>query len=67
MTAVHHINYPTYQEWSLTVEQQLTKTAALSVGYVGNHTYHQPIQASTRTPMGLAVSHRHSRTRILLR
>jgi hypothetical protein len=52
VTAVHHINYPTYQEWSLTVEQQLTKTAALSVGYVGNHTYRQPIQAVNTNAYG---------------
>lgn len=44
VNATHHISYPTYEEWSLTVEHQLTHTAALSVGYVGNHTYHQPIQ-----------------------
>src|SRR5215469_15999605 len=49
---VHHISYPTYEEWSLTVEQQLTKTAALSVGYVGNHTYHQPIQAFNANAYG---------------
>lgn len=41
-TASKHISYPTYEEWSFTVERQLTRTAALSVGYVGNHTYHQP-------------------------
>jgi hypothetical protein len=51
-TPVHHISYPTYEEWSLTVEQQLTKTAALSVGYVGNHTYHQPIQAFNANASG---------------
>ena len=51
-TAVHHIQYPTYEEWSLTIEQQLTKTAALSVGYVGNHTYHQPIQAFNANAFG---------------
>ncbi len=44
VNAAHHISYPTYEEWSLTVERQLTHTAALSIGYVGNHTYHQPIQ-----------------------
>jgi hypothetical protein len=51
-TPVHHISYPTYEEWSLTVEQQLTKTAALSVGYVGNHSYHQPIQAFNANAYG---------------
>jgi Carboxypeptidase regulatory-like domain len=50
--AVQHIKYPTYEEWSLTVEQQLTKTAALSVGYVGNRTYHQPIQANSVNAFG---------------
>ncbi|MGC2163866.1 MAG: hypothetical protein WA634_18315, partial [Silvibacterium sp.] len=42
-TAAEHINYPTYEEWSLTLERELTPTVSLSVGYVGNHTYHQPI------------------------
>jgi len=51
-TPLHHISYPTYEEWSLTVEQQLTKTAALSVGYVGNHTYHQPIQNNSVNAFG---------------
>ena len=43
VTAAEKIHYPTYEEWSLTVEQQLTHTMALSIGYVGNHTYHQPV------------------------
>ena len=43
---------PPINEWSLTVERQLTKTAALSVGYVGNHTYHQPIQNNSRNSFG---------------
>ena len=52
VTPVHHISYPAYQEWSLTVEQQLSKTAALSLGYVGNHTYRQPIQAVNSNAFG---------------
>ncbi len=51
-TATNHISYPTYHEWNLTVERQLTKTAALSVGYVGNFTYHQPIQNNSRNAFG---------------
>jgi len=31
---------PTVQQWSLTVEQQLTSSTVLSVGYVGSHGYH---------------------------
>ena len=52
VTAAHKISYPTYEEWSLTVERQLTHTAALSVGYVGNHTYHQPIQDNSVNAFG---------------
>jgi hypothetical protein len=37
------VKYPTYEEWNLTIEQQLNPTTALSVGYVGNHSYHQPV------------------------
>jgi hypothetical protein len=37
------VKYPTYEEWNLTIEEQLNPTTALSVGYVGNHSYHQPV------------------------
>jgi hypothetical protein len=52
VNAAHHISYPIYEEWSLTVEQQLTHTAALSIGYVGNHTYHQPVQDNSVNAYG---------------
>ena len=52
VTPVNHISYPTYEEWSMTVEQQLTHTMALSVGYVGNHSYHQPIQNNAVNAFG---------------
>lgn len=42
-STTHSIKYPTYEEWSLAIEHQLTKTAALSVSYVGNHGYHEPV------------------------
>lgn len=54
-TASNHISYPTYEEWSLTVEHQLTKTAALSIGYVGNHTYHQPIVDNSVNAFGFGT------------
>jgi hypothetical protein len=41
-TAQQHIYNPTYEEWSLAIEQQVSKNDALSVMYVGNRTYHQP-------------------------
>ncbi len=37
------IKYPTYEEWNLAVEQQIGKSTVISVNYVGNHTYHQPV------------------------
>jgi hypothetical protein len=42
-STTHSLKYPTYEEYSLAVEHQLTKTAALSVSYVGNHGYHEPV------------------------
>jgi hypothetical protein len=42
--AAQHIHYPTYEEWSLQVEHQFTKSLSMNVGYVGNHGYHEPVQ-----------------------
>jgi hypothetical protein len=43
-TARQYIKYPTYEEWSLSVEQQLAKNDSISLQYVGNRSYHQPVQ-----------------------
>ena len=43
-SAAPTIKYPTYEEWSLSVEQQLSKNDSISIQYVGNRTYHQPVQ-----------------------
>jgi hypothetical protein len=37
-----NIKYPTYEEYSLQVQQQLGKYTSFQVGYVGNHGYHEP-------------------------
>jgi hypothetical protein len=42
--AANNIHYPTYEEWSLQVEHQFTKSLSLNLGYVGNHGTHEPIQ-----------------------
>lgn len=42
--AAQNIHYPTYEEWSLQVEHQFTKSLSLNLGYVGNHGTHEPIQ-----------------------
>jgi len=36
------IKNPTYEEWSMVIEQQLNRFNSVSVMYVGNRTYHQP-------------------------
>ena len=42
-TAQQTISYPTYEEWSFAIEQQFSKANTVSVMYVGNRTYHQPV------------------------
>jgi outer membrane receptor protein involved in Fe transport len=37
-----NINYPTYAEYSLQVQQQVGKYTSFQIGYVGNHGYHEP-------------------------
>jgi hypothetical protein len=37
------IKYPTYEEWSLSVEQQINRFDSISVEYVGNRSYHEPV------------------------
>lgn len=37
------VKYPTYEEWNLAVEHQLDRATAVSVQYVGNHGYHEPV------------------------
>jgi hypothetical protein len=41
-TAVQKIYNPSYVEWSMAVEQQVTKSDSFTVMYVGNHSYHMP-------------------------
>jgi hypothetical protein len=41
----HHISYPTYNEYSIAIEQQLNRTTAVSVNFVGNHGYKEPVQS----------------------
>lgn len=45
-TAQQHIDDPTYEEWSLAVEQQVGNADSFSIMYVGNRSYHQPVQNS---------------------
>ncbi len=38
------IYYPSYEEWSAQWQQQVGKSTSFSIGYVGNHGYHEPVQ-----------------------
>jgi hypothetical protein len=44
ISIAHHIHLPTYEEWSLAVEHQVAKNTAVALTYVGNHSYHQPVE-----------------------
>ncbi|MGA8730222.1 MAG: carboxypeptidase regulatory-like domain-containing protein [Terracidiphilus sp.] len=37
-----NIHYPTYEEYSLQLQQQIGRNTSFQVGYVGNHGYHEP-------------------------
>jgi hypothetical protein len=39
-----NLNYPTYYEWSFQVEQQIGHHDGISLGYVGNHGEHEPVE-----------------------
>src|ERR1700739_2042998 len=44
ITSVEHdVKLPTYEEWSMSVEHQVVKNTAVSLTYVGNRSYHQPV------------------------
>jgi hypothetical protein len=44
ISVAHSIKLPTYEEWSLAVERQVARNTTVAVRYVGNHSYHQPVQ-----------------------
>ncbi len=44
-----NMHTPIVQEWSLTVEHELTKDMGIRIGYVGSQQYHGPISVDTNT------------------
>jgi hypothetical protein len=42
-TTRQHLNYATYEEWSLAIEQQVGSRDSFSISYVGNRSYHEPV------------------------
>ena len=45
------IDTPTVIEWSLRVEQQIAPSTALTVGYLGSHSYHQILSEDLNEPV----------------
>ena len=43
-TVAPKIKYPTYEEFSLAIEQKLDRKSTATLTYVGNHGYHEPVQ-----------------------
>ena len=41
--ADNKIHYPTYEEYSLQIQQQIGRSTSFQIGYVGNHGYHEPV------------------------
>jgi hypothetical protein len=46
-----NIDTPTVIEWSLRVEQQIAPNTALTVGYLGSHSYHQILSEDINEPL----------------
>jgi hypothetical protein len=47
-TTAPFIKYPTYQEYSLAIEQRVDSKSTVSITYVGNHGYHEPVTDGSR-------------------
>ncbi len=47
-TPAAHISYPTYEEYSMAVERQIDRHSSITILYVGNHGYHEPVADGTR-------------------
>jgi hypothetical protein len=55
VTAAGKLHYPTYEEYSFQIEQALDprKQTVLSLAYVGNHGYHEPVQNQSVNAFGV--------------
>ncbi len=38
------LHYPTYNEWNLQIQRQLSRSQSVQVGYVGTRGYHEPVE-----------------------
>ncbi len=48
--SLNNFKLPTSMQWSFNIQQQLAANSVLSVAYVGNENYHQPVQVNINTP-----------------
>ncbi|WP_220464896.1 TonB-dependent receptor [Granulicella sp. 5B5] len=55
-TIAGSISYPTYEEWSLAVEHRIDNKSSVTISYVGNHGYHEPVNDGTRNLSNTAAS-----------
>ncbi|MGO9228014.1 MAG: carboxypeptidase regulatory-like domain-containing protein [Bryobacteraceae bacterium] len=39
------LHYPTYNEWNLQIQRQLSHSQSIQVGYVGDRGYHEPVES----------------------
>ena len=45
--AAQKISYPMYEEYNLDIQRQLDRASTIEVQYVGNHGYHEPVNANS--------------------
>jgi len=53
---------PTVETWSLRIEQQLSPNTSLTVGYVGNHGYHELVGVDENAPQAIGCTTQCSTT-----
>jgi hypothetical protein len=56
VTPATNIKYPTYQEFSLQVQQAINKNTTFQIAYVGNHGYHEPVEDASLNASGSPVT-----------
>ncbi len=52
ISPMKEVYYPSYEEWSLQVEQEVAKNTSVSVAYVGNHGYKEPVLNNSANAFG---------------
>ena len=53
-TADANVQYPTYEEYSLQLQQQITPNTSIQLTYAGNHGFHEPVVATNSNAFSAA-------------